>query len=222
MLKLAGQATIKFFSGLLLIGLLLFWPAGTIRYAGAWRLIVLLFVPMLIVGIVLMKKAPELLRKRLNDKEGESEQKMVIALSSLEFIACFVLAGFDFRFGWTQLPGWVIAAACAVFLVAYGLYAEVMRENAYLSRTVEVQENQKVISTGLYGIVRHPMYFAVVLLFWAMPFVLGSLTAFLVMLPFPLLLVKRIRNEESVLEEGLSGYLEYEKKVKYRLIPFIW
>lgn len=222
MLKLAARAVLKFISGLLLLGVLLFLPAGTIRYAGAWRLIVLLFVPMLVVGIVLIFKAPELLRKRLNDKENETAQKAVILLSGLELVACFVLAGLDFRFGWTRLPGWATIATCAVFLIAYGLYAEVMRENTYLSRTVEIQENQQVISTGLYGIVRHPMYFAVVLLFWAMPFVLGSLVAFLVMLPFPLLLVKRIRNEEMVLEKGLPGYLEYEKKVKYRLIPFVW
>lgn len=222
MRKLIIQAAVKFLSGLLLMGVLLFLPAGTIRYAGAWRLMGLLFVPMLLVGAVLLIRAPKLLEKRLHDRESEGAQRTVIALSALEFIACFILAGLDFRFGWTRFPAWATAAACALFLAAYALYAEVMRENAYLSRTVEIQENQQVISTGLYGIVRHPMYFAVILLFWAMPLVLGSLPAFLVMLPFPLLLVKRIRNEEKVLEEGLAGYREYEKKVKYRLIPFVW
>ncbi|MCQ4022387.1 MULTISPECIES: isoprenylcysteine carboxylmethyltransferase family protein [unclassified Ruminococcus] len=222
MRKLIIQAVAKFLCGLLLIGVLLFLPAGTVRYAGAWRLIGLLFVPMLLVGVLLLIKAPGLLQKRLNDRESEGEQKTVIALSALEFIVCFVLAGLDFRFGWTRFPGWVTVVSCTLFLIAYALYAEVMRENAYLSRTVEIQENQQVISTGLYGIVRHPMYFAVILLFWAMPLVLGSLPAFLVMLPFPLLLVKRIRNEEKVLEEGLAGYREYEKKVRFRILPFIW
>lgn len=220
--KLVIQAIIKFVSGLLLISILLFLPAGSIHYAGAWRLIGLLFVPMLLVGIVLMIKAPDLLQKRLNDKEPEAEQKAVIIMSGLEFVACFITAGLDYRLGWTCLPEWMILIFCIVFLVSYGIYAEVMRENAYLSRTVEVQKNQQVISTGLYGIVRHPMYFSILLLFWAMPLVLGSLPAFIVMLPFPLLLVKRIRNEEKVLEEGLAGYKEYESKVRYRLIPFVW
>lgn len=222
MRKLLIQAALKFFGGLLLMGILLFLPAGTVRYAGAWRLMGLLFLPMLLVGAVLLAKAPDLLRKRLNDRESEGEQRTVIGLSALEFIVCFVLAGLDLRFGWTHFPGWVTAVSCGLFLIAYGLYAEVMRENAWLSRTVEIQENQQVISTGLYGIVRHPMYFAVILLFWTMPLVLGSLPAFLVMLPFPLLLVKRIRNEEKVLEEGLAGYREYEKKVRFRILPFIW
>ncbi len=222
MRKLIIQAVVKYFGGLLLMSVLLFLPAGTVRYAGGWRLMGLLFVPMLLVGAVLLIKAPELLEKRLNDRESESEQRAVIALSALELIVCFVLAGLDFRFGRTRCPGWVTAVSCALFLIAYTLYAEVMRENAWLSRTVEVQEGQRVISTGLYGVVRHPMYLAVVLLFWAMPLVLGSLPAFLVMLPFPLVLVKRIRNEEKVLEDGLAGYREYENKVKYRLIPFVW
>lgn len=222
MFKLAIQAVTKFISGFILLSALLFLPAGTIKYAGAWRLIGLLFVPMLIVGVALILKAPDLLKKRLNDRESEAEQRMVIALSGLEFTACFVLAGLDCRFGWTHFPGWATIASCVLFLIAYGIYGEVMRENAYLSRTVEIQENQQVIQEGLYGVVRHPMYFSVVLLFWAMPLVLNSLPAFAVMLPFPLLLVKRIRNEEKVLEEGLAGYREYEEKVKYRLIPFIW
>lgn len=220
--RLLISAVTKFVSGLLLMGSLLFLPAGTLRFPGAWRLVVLLFVPMLLFGTVLYLKAPELLKKRLNSKESSQVQKRVILLSALQFIACFVLAGLDFRFGWFSLPGWLVTAASVVFVGCYGLYMEVMRENAYLSRTVEIQEGQQVVSTGLYGIVRHPMYFAVTLLFWAMPLVLGSLTAFLVMLPFPLLLVSRIRDEERILEEGLPGYREYEEKVRYRLLPFIW
>lgn len=222
MRRLTIQAGGKYVCGLLLMGALLFLPAGTLRYPGAWRLMGLLFLPMLLLGAALLIKAPGLLQKRLKDREPEGEQRRVIALSALELVACLLLAGLDFRLGWTRLPGWATAASCAVFLTAYALYGEVMRENAYLSRTVEIQENQRVISTGLYGIVRHPMYFAVILLFWAMPLVLGSLPAFFVMLPFPLLLVKRIRNEEKVLEEGLPGYREYEEKVHYRLVPFIW
>ncbi len=214
MRKLIIQAVAKYISGLLLMSVLLFLPAGTVRYAGGWRLIGLLFIPMLLVGAALLIKAPGLLQKRLNDRESEDEQRAVIVLSALELIVCFVFAGLDFRFGWTRFSGWVTAVSCALFLIAYALYAEVMRENAWLSRTVEVQEGQRVISTGLYGVVRHPMYLAVVLLFWTMPLVLGSLPAFLVMLPFPLVLVKRIRNEEKVLEDGLAGYREYENKVK--------
>lgn len=221
-MKLAVNVLLKFLSGLLALGLLLFIPAGTLRYPGAWRLIIILFVPMFLFGLVLLLKKPELLEKRLKAKESENEQKMVILLSSLEFIACFVLSGLDFRFGWSHFPNWLIVAACIIFLASYGLYAEVTRENAYLSRTVEIQENQQVVSTGLYGIVRHPMYFAVTLLFCSMPLVLGSLPAFIVMLPLPLILVKRIKNEEEVLQNGLPGYSEYKKKVKYRLIPFIW
>ncbi|MCQ2424663.1 MAG: isoprenylcysteine carboxylmethyltransferase family protein [Lachnospiraceae bacterium] len=220
--KLLIGALSKFLAGLFLLGLLLFVPAGTVRFPGAWRLIAILFLPMLILGAVLFFRAPDLLEKRLNSREKSGVQKTVVALSALEFIACFVLAGLDFRFGWSHLPAWLIAAACVLFVGCYGLYAEVMRENAYLSRTVEVQEGQKVISSGLYGLVRHPMYFSVVLLFWAMPLVLGSVPAFLVMLPFPALLVRRIKDEEAILEEGLPGYREYEKKVRFRLIPFVW
>lgn len=212
----------KFLAGLFLLGLLLFVPAGTIRFPGAWRLIAILFLPMLVLGTVLFFRAPDLLEKRLNSREKSGVQKTVVALTALEFIASFVLAGLDFRFGWSHLPVWLTVAACVLFVGCYGLYAEVMRENAYLSRTVEVQEGQKVISSGLYGIVRHPMYFSVVLLFWAMPLVLGSVPALLVMLPFPALLVRRIRDEEAILEEGLPGYREYEKKVRFHLIPFIW
>ncbi len=221
-MKLITNAIIKFISGFILMGALLFIPAGTFAYMNAWLLMGLLFVPMLIVGTVLLVKAPKLLEKRLGTNESEKEQKKVILLSTVEFLCCFVVAGFDARFSWSKFPLWLVIAASLVFLLAYCLYAEVMRENAYLSRTVEVQENQRVIDTGLYGIVRHPMYFATVLLFWTMPLVLGSLPAFLVMLPFLLILVKRIKNEEAVLIKGLPGYDEYCKKVKYRLIPFMW
>lgn len=220
--NLLGKASVKFFSGLAAMCLLLFLPAGTIDYPCGWLLIGELFIPMLFVGALLLWKAPELLEKRIETKETESDQKIVIALSSLEFLLCFVLAGLDFRFSWSRFPIWLTIAASVVFLTGYLLYAEVIRENAYLSRTVEVQTGQKVIDTGLYALVRHPMYFATVLLFWAMPLVLGSWPAFLVMLPYPLLLVKRIRNEEKVLREGLTGYTEYCGKVRYRLIPFVW
>ena len=220
--RLLLDALVKLAAGLALLCLLLFLPAGTFRWPGAWRFLGLLFVPMTLFGIVLYLKAPDLLRKRLNDREKEDTQKGVVAVSGLLFIACFVIAGLDFRFGWTRLPAWLVWAACALFLASYGLYAEVMRENAYLSRTIEVQEGQKVVSTGLYGVVRHPMYFAVTLLFLSVPLVLGSLAALPAMLPFPFLLAVRIRNEEKVLEKGLEGYREYKEKVKYRLIPFVW
>ena len=221
-MTLLVNALIKFFSGLVILSLLLFLPAGTINFPGAWRLIILLFIPMFVFGIVLYIKSPALLEKRLNNKESSNGQKNVILLSGLEFIACFIIAGLDYRFGWSKLPSWVIITACIIFVASYGLYIEVTRENEYLSRTVEVQEGQKVVSTGLYGIVRHPMYFAVVLLFWSMPLVLGSLYSFIIMFPFPLLLVRRIKDEEKMLEEGLPGYKEYEQKVKYHLIPFVW
>ena len=221
-MTLLVNALIKFLSGLVILSLLLFLPAGTINFPGAWRLIALLFIPMFVFGIVLYIKSPALLEKRLNNKESSNVQKNVILLSGLEFIACFIIAGLDYRFGWSKLPSWVIITACIIFVASYGLYIEVTRENEYLSRTVEVQEGQKVVSTGLYGIVRHPMYFAVVLLFWSMPLVLGSLYSFIIMLHFPLLLVRRIKDEEKILEEGLPGYKEYEQKVKYHLIPFVW
>ena len=220
--SLLGKAAVKFLSGFAAMCLLLFLPAGTFVYPCGWLLIGLLFAPMLFVGVLLLWKVPELLEKRLGTKETENDQKIVIALSSLEFLLCFVLAGLDFRFSWSHFGVWLTVAASAVFLTGYILYAEVMRENAFLSRTVEVQEGQKVIDTGLYALVRHPMYFATVLLFWTMPLVLGSWLAFFVMLPYPLLLVKRIRNEEKVLREGLTGYAEYCGKVRYRLIPFVW
>ncbi len=220
--KLLIQAMTKMISGILLMTLLLFLPAGTWNWPEGWLLLGILFIPMLAAGFVLMAKNPELLKKRLNMQEKESEQIWVVALSGIQFVLCFVTAGLDCRFGWSHFPIWTTATAVVLFLAAYALYGEVLRENTYLSRTVEVQENQKVIDTGLYGIVRHPMYFAVILLFWSMPLVLGSWFAFLIMLPYPLLLVKRIRNEERVLTEGLEGYAEYRRRVKYRILPFIW
>lgn len=220
--KLMLQAVSKFAAGVVMIGLLLFLPAGGWDYPGGWLLCGLLFIPMLVLGIVLFLRSPELLRKRLASGEKEDAQKQVIGISLLMFVGGFVVAGLDHRFSWSRMPGWVVAAAAVVLLVSYGLYAEVMRENAYLSRTVEVQEGQKVIDTGLYGIVRHPMYMASTFLFLSMPLVLGSWFAFAIFLIYPALLVKRIGNEEAVLEAGLPGYAEYKKKVKYRMIPFIW
>ena len=220
--KLFFQAIVKFLIGLLLVGLLLFLPAGTFAYPQAWLLIGILFLPMFVAGLVMMRRNPELLRKRLNAKEDQAEQKTVIFLSGLMFLAAFLLAGLNFRFGWLVLPVWVSWAAAVLFLLAYALYAEVLRENAYLSRTIEVQENQKVIDTGLYGIVRHPMYMSTLILFLAMPLVLGSLISFIVMLAYLPIIAKRIRNEEQVLEEGLDGYREYKTRVRWKVIPFIW
>ncbi len=220
--ELLGQALVKFFSGLLLVGVLLFLPAGTFRYWQAWLLIGILFVPMFAAGLVMLKREPELLKKRLNVKEEQSEQKTVIACSGLMFLAAFVLAGLNRRFSWYILPGWVSFAAAAVFLLAYALYAEVLRENVWLSRTVEVQQNQKVIDTGLYGIVRHPMYMSTLLLFLSMPLVLGSVLSFIIMLAYIPIIAKRIRNEEKVLEDALAGYAEYMKRVRYKVIPFVW
>jgi protein-S-isoprenylcysteine O-methyltransferase Ste14 len=220
--KLFIQAITRFLAGLAAVGMLLFIPAGTLHYPQGWLLVVILFVPMFIAGFVMMAKNPELLQKRLNVKEKESEQREVIVSSGIMFLAAFLFAGLSFRFGWLRLPIPVSIVAAVLFLVAYALYAEVLRENTYLSRTVEVQEGQKVIDTGLYGLVRHPMYMATVLLFLSMPLVLGSVISFVIMLCYIPIIVKRIKNEERVLEEGLQGYKEYKKKVKYRLIPFIW
>ena len=220
--NLAARAVSKYLAGLVMVALLLFVPAGSLAYPNGWLFISLLFIPMLVLGFVLLFKAPELLEKRLNAKEEQGEQQKVVGLSALLFLAGFVIAALDFRFGWSQLPGWLVLAASSVLLLSYGMYAEVMRENAYLSRTVEIQENQKVIDTGLYGIIRHPMYTSTILLFLSIPLVLGSGIAFLLFLAYPVLIAKRIRNEEQVLEEGLAGYREYKQKVKYRLIPFIW
>ena len=216
------QALTKFVFGLLLVGLLLFLPAGTFAYWQAWLFIGILFVPMFIAGIVLIVRQPELLRKRLDAKEQQQEQKWVVALSGLMFIAVFVVAGLSHRFGWYMLPDWTVFVATVVFLAAYALYAEVMRENVWLSRTIEVQENQQVVSTGLYGIVRHPMYSATLLLFLSMPLVLASPWSFAIMLLYIPIIALRIRNEEQVLERELKGYTEYKQRVKYKLIPFIW
>ncbi len=216
------QAIIKFICGVIVIGLLLFLPAGTFLYPAAWLFMGILFIPMFLTGIVLMFKNPKLLRKRLNAKEKQTEQSMVVKLSGLMFLVGFVAAGLNFRFQWIVLPKVVSWISAVVFLLAYLLYGEVLRENTYLSRTVEVQENQKVIDTGLYGMVRHPMYSVTILLFLSMPLVLGSVISFVIFLAYPLIIAKRIRNEEEVLEAGLAGYAEYKKKVKYRLIPFVW
>lgn len=220
--RLFLQALIKFICGILLVGLLVFLPAGTLSFFGGWLFMGTLFIPIFLAGIVMMIKSPDLLRKRLNAKEKEKEQDLVVKLSGLMFISGFVVAGLDFRFGWLPLPKGVSIGAAVIFLLSYLIYAEVMRENAYLSRTIEVQEGQKVVDTGLYGIVRHPMYSATLLLFLAIPLILGSLYSFLIFLCYPLIIAKRIRNEEELLENELEGYSEYKSKVKYRLIPFIW
>ena len=220
--KLLISALTKFLAGLVLMGLILFLPAGTFDYFNGWLFLGLLFVPMVLLGVVLFIKAPALLEKRLQSKEKENTQKGVVAASALMFLGSFVLAGLDFRFGWTNVPMWLVIVAAVIMLASYGMYAEVMRENAYLSRTVEVQENQKVIDTGLYGVIRHPMYTATIFLFLSIPLVLGSWISFVIMLLYPVAIVARIGNEEKVLEEGLEGYKEYKEKVKYRLVPFIW
>lgn len=220
--KLFSQALTKFLSGVVIFGVLVFLPAGSFHYWQGWLMMGILFVPMFVAGFVLMVKNPELLRKRLNAKEEEKEQKWVVALSMLMFVAAFVVAGLNWRFQWMVLPNWAVWLAAVLFLFGYILYAEVLRENTYLSRTVEVQENQKVIDTGLYGVVRHPMYMATLILFLTMPLVLASPISFLIMLIYIPLIAKRIRNEEAVLEQGLKGYSEYKQRVKYKVIPFIW
>lgn len=219
---LLRQAMIKFFSGVLLVGLLLFLPAGTLYFRRAWLLMGILFIPMFLAGLVMLFKSPELLRRRLKARESEGEQRTVIALSGLMFLLSFILAGLNYRSDWMMLPRWVSLAAAAVFLLGYGLFGEVLRENVYLARTVEVEKGQKLIDTGLYGIVRHPMYSATVLMFLAMPLVLGSPLSFAVMLLYLPIIAKRIRNEEQVLSKGLEGYKEYCGRVKYRLFPWIW
>ncbi len=220
--KLFFKAIIRFFLGLIFVSLCLFLPAGTLRYPNGLLFIVILFVPMFIVGIVMMILSTKLLAKRLNEKESEKEQKTVITLSGLMFIAAFVAAGLDFRFGWTPLPLWAVIAGVLIFFAAYIMYAEVLRENEYLSRTVEIQENQKVIDTGLYGIVRHPMYCATLFLFLSSGIVLGSLVSVAILLFYVPIIAYRMINEEKVLEEGLLGYTEYKKRVKYKVIPFVW
>lgn len=220
--QLMIDAIKKVVAGMVLILCMLFVPAGTIYYWNGWLFCMVLFVPVSIMGIVLFIKAPDLLRKRLQEKEEQAEQKSVVALSALMFLGGFILAGLDFRFGWTQLPGFVVYPAAVLFLIGYGVFAEVMRENAYLSRTVEIQEGQTVVDTGLYGVVRHPMYSATIIMFLAMPLILGSAISFVAFLIYPVLIAKRIGNEERVLEEGLDGYREYKQKVKYRILPYIW
>ena len=220
--QLFFRALSKFILGLICVGLLIFLPAGTIHYWNGWLLMGILFIPMLIAGFVMMFRNPALLEKRLNAKEGEKEQKTVLLLSALMFLAAFILVGLNFRFRWIVMPEWMVWTASAIFLLAYLIYAEVLRENAYLSRTVEVQENQRVIDTGLYGIVRHPMYMATIFLFLSMPLVLGSPISFGIMLLYLPIIGKRIQNEEKVLEEGLKGYREYKTRVKYKVIPFLW
>jgi len=221
-MKLACSALVKFIVGFLFVGTLLFLPAGSFGYLNGWLFLGLLFIPMLLLGVVLLWKAPDLLRKRLDAKEEEKTQKGVVAISGVLFIAFFVVAGLDFRFGWSKMPWWVVIVASVVLLISYALYAEVMRENAYLSRTIEVQENQKVVDTGLYGIVRHPMYAVTLWLFLAIPLVLGSWWSLLCFAPYVVVIVVRIHNEEKVLEAGLDGYSEYKKRVKYRIFPFLW
>lgn len=221
-IRLFIQAITKFLFGFVLIGLLIFLPAGTLSFFNGWLFMGILFVPMFLAGIVMMFKNPDLLKSRLDAKEKQREQSIVIKLSGLMFLAGFIVAGLDFRFGWLTLPKSVVIVAAIVFLAAYSLYAEVLRENTYLSRTIEVQENQKVIDTGLYGIVRHPMYGVTLLLFLSMPLVLGSIYSFLIFLSYPFIIAKRIKGEEEFLEKELDGYREYKQKVRYRLIPFIW
>ena len=221
-MKLFFQAIVKFLLGVVLVGVLVFLPAGTLHYFNGWLFMGILFVPMFFAGIVMMIKNPQLLQSRLDAKEKQKDQNVVIKLSGLMFVLGFVVAGLDFRFHWLVLPTFVPYVASGVFLIAYVLYAEVLRENTYLSRTVEVQENQKVIDTGLYSVVRHPMYFATVLLFLSMPFVLGSLFSFFVFMFYPFIIAFRIKGEEEFLSKELSGYSDYKKKVKYRLIPFLW
>ena len=221
-MKLLIEALIKFLCGLVMVGLLVFLPAGTFAYTYGWLLIGLLFGPMLIAGFVMFFKSPDFLAKRLDAKEKQATQKGVLALSGLMFIAGFVVAGLDFRFGWSDMPTWIVIAASVLFLVAYVLYAEVMRENAYLSRTIKVEAGQKVVDTGLYGIVRHPMYMVTILLFLMIPLILGSWYALIAFAFYPAIIIARLKDEEALLTRELPGYAEYKKKVKYRIIPFIW
>ena len=221
-MKLLSEALVKFACGLLLVGLLIFLPAGTLRYTYGWYFIALLFAPMLAVGLFMFLKTPEFLKKRLDAKEKQGMQKGVVAASGLMFIAGFVVAGLDFRFGWSAMPTWVVVAASVLFLAAYALYAEVMRENAYLSRTIKVEQGQTVVDTGMYGIVRHPMYAVTILLFLMIPLVLGSWYALIAFVFYPAVIVVRLKDEEDLLTRELPGYGAYKQKVKYRIIPFIW
>lgn len=221
-MKLLLEALIKFVCGLLMVGLLIFLPAGTFAYTYGWLFVGLLFVPMLIAGFVMLYKSPEFLKKRLDAKEKQATQKGVVAFSGLMFIIGFVVAGLDFRFGWSAMPAWVVITASVLFLVAYALYAEVMRENAYLSRTIKVEEGQTVVDTGMYGIIRHPMYAVTILLFLMIPLVLGSWYALIAFAFYPAVIIVRLKDEEDLLTRDLSGYREYKQKVKYRIIPFVW
>ena len=221
-MKLFLQAIIKIVLGIFIVGLLIFVPANTLNFWNGWLFMGLLFIPMFIAGIVMMIKTPDLLKRRLDIKEKQGEQKVVVALSGLMFIAGFIIAGLNFRYNWIQIPNIVVIISSIVFLLSYVLYAEVLRENKYLSRTIKVEKNQKIIDTGLYGIVRHPMYFSTIFLFLSMPLILGSIISFVIFLIYPFIIAKRIKNEEEVLEKELEGYKEYKEKVKYRMIPFIW
>ena len=221
-IKLFIQAIIKFLMGIILVGALIFVPAGTFDYWNGWLFMGLLFVPMFIAGIILMFKNPELLAKRLNAKEKETEQKWVVALSGIMFLAGFIVAGLNYKYGWIVLPDVVVIIASVLFVLSYIMYAEVLRENTYLSRTIEVQKDQKVVDTGLYGVVRHPMYLATIVLFFSMPLILGSIISFVIFLIYPIIIGVRIKNEEKVLDKELKGYTDYKKKVKYKIIPFIW
>lgn len=220
--KLLLEAIIKYLLGLIIVGLLLFIPAGSIYYYNAWLLIELLFIPMFFAGLVMYFKNKKLLRSRLNAKEKEREQKEVVSISALMFITGFIVAGLNYRYEWFYLPSIVVLISSVLFIISYILYGEILRENSFLSRTIEVKDNQKVIDKGLYGIVRHPMYSITIVLFLTMPLILGSILSFVIFLIYPFVIVKRIKNEEKVLEKELKGYKEYEKKVKYRLIPFIY
>ena len=221
-MKLFFQAITKYFLGLILVGLLLFVPAGTLSYWNAWLFIGLLFVPMAIVGYIMLIKAPKLLEKRLNVKETEKEQEKVVTYSGLLFIVGFIIAGLNYRFDWTVLPNVVITISSILFILSYIFYGEVLKENAYLSRTINIYAGQKVVDTGLYSIVRHPMYLSTIIMFLMIPLMLGSIISFEIFLIYPLLIIKRIKNEEEVLERDLEGYVKYKQKVKYRLNPFVW
>ena len=221
-MKLFLQAIIKIVLGIFIVGLLIFVPANTINFWNGWLFMGLLFIPVFIAGIVMMIKTPDLLKRRLDFKEKQGEQKVVVALSGLMFIAGFIIAGLNFRYSWIQIPNIVVIISSIVFLLSYVLYAEVLRENKYLSRTIRVEKNQKIIDTGLYGIVRHPMYFSTIFLFLSMPLILGSIISFVIFLIYPFIIAKRIKNEEEVLEKDLVGYSDYKNKVKYKMIPFIW
>ena len=220
--KLLISALIKYLAGFVMIAVFLFVPAGTVRYTGGWLFIALLFIPMFFLGVALYIKSPQLLEKRLKSKEKRGTQSKVVALSGLAFMAAFLTAGIDYRFGFTSVPKSIVVISSVVLIASYVLYAEVMRENVYLSRTIEVQQNQKVISTGLYGIVRHPMYMSTIFLFLSIPLILGSWISFAIMMVYPFVIIARIKDEEILLDQELDGYTEYKKKVKYRLIPFVW